>query len=417
MSAITITAFGLRGMSAGAKFLLVMYIASTGSADLLGEVAIITATTALFSQIAGLEINQVIGRRLHSLDTSELIRTLRTQAIVCLCAYIALIPVALVSYAELFSSHFLSVGLILIFEHFITEVYRLNILLLRPLYASCLLFIKNVGWVAIFIGLTSNDLASINFDVMLYCWLSVLLTISAPLIIWAWFAQKPKNIAETNDRFYKIPPLLRESLPFIISAILTGGAGTIDKLIIGKSFPIEELGIFFFFSTYASMLSLVVTFSVGSTTGPECIKTYATQGKEAFTISLSQLKKKYLSTIATTATLIILLTIPLLLTLNKQQYIQKFDILIYLIISASFISLCDPIKLEEYLSRNDGNLVIGNGFHLFSTIFAIIISSQSNNISIVAFSIMLSSIATFAFFLFNGPKNTRTILKLIVNKH
>lgn len=49
--------FLLRGGSAGAKFLFVLYLAGKASSELLGQVAILMTVATDFAQLAGLEIN------------------------------------------------------------------------------------------------------------------------------------------------------------------------------------------------------------------------------------------------------------------------------------------------------------------------------------------------------------------------
>lgn len=412
MVALNIAAFGLRGGSAAAKFLLVLYVASLGSNELLGQIAILTTITALFTQVAGFEINQVVGRQLHSLQVDELALTLRGQAAACLVAYLLLVPTAILAYAELFRPYWFFVGLIFILEHFITEVYRLNILLLRPVFASCILFIKNAGWVILFISLTTAKIATPTFQLLLYCWSSILLLTAAPLIVSVWRRHWRLDGSQVLAAFHRAPLLVKGAFPFMASAILTASAGAIDKLIIGKVFLISELGEFFFFSTLASILSLVVTFSVGSTVGPACIKIHSTQGEKAFLARLGHLKRLYWATILATASLIVVAAGPLLGLLKNQINFTNFNILILLVTSAAFNSLCDPYKLEEYLAKRDSSLVIGNAFQFICLVLAVTIGANMAQIGAVAFGVMLSSLLTFLFFFAGGPRGVALILRL-----
>jgi len=412
MAALTITAFGLRGASAAAKFLLVMYIASMGDGGLMGQVAILTTIVALFTQVAGLEVNQVIGRRLHRLTPVELISTLRGLAATCFCSYAILVPISLLVYPDLLLPFWPLAGLILTLEHFITEVYRLNILLLRPVFASCLLFVKNAGWVILFVGLTATHHTPMTFSLLLYCWAGVLLLTAVPLIVLAWRHNSRHQGTGISVAFDTAAKMVKQALPFITSAVLTAGIGAIDKLMIGKAFQVSELGTFFFFATCASVLTLVVTFSVGSTSGPKCIKVHATQGRKAFRVCLRRLKQQYWAVILSVAAFILAFASPLLEFLNKPTYVNHFNILILLVTSAAFVSLCDPYKLDEYLSNRDSCLVIGNGFHLFSLILAVAIGARTSRIDAVAAGVMLSSVVTFVFFYVRGPRRVARFLRL-----
>jgi O-antigen/teichoic acid export membrane protein len=411
MASMTLVAFGLRGASAAAKFLLVMYIAAGSDTALLGQVAIMTTLTAFFTQVAGLEINQVVGRQLHKLERQELTGMLRGQTAACLVAYAALVPVAFVFYPDLLNPYWFCVGPILILEHFVTEVYRLNILLLRPVFASCLLFVKNAGWVILFVALTASGLARQSFPLLLYCWSGVLLLTSLPLLAMAW-RQHRRVAGGKVSAIHRAPGLVKEAMPFIASAVLTAAGGAIDKLMISKAFPVSELGVYFFFSTCASILTLVVTFSVGSTAGPACIKAHATDSHDAFMARLRKLKRQYWATILATSALIAASAVPLLVLIDKQAYAGQYAILLLLVASAAFLSLCDPYKLDEYLSKRDGSLLIGNVFHVVSLIIAIAIGARAAEIAMVATGVMLSSLLTYLFFLMRGPRRLARLMRL-----
>jgi O-antigen/teichoic acid export membrane protein len=410
MAALRLAAFGMRAASAAAKFLLVMYIASSGDSVLMGEVAIITTVVALFTQIAGLEVNQVVGRRLHGLSPVELVRTLQGQVLLCVLAYVVLIAVALIAYPDLFLAHWLCVALILMLEHFVTEVYRLNILMLRSVYASCLLFIKNAGWVVLFFALSALDKRFLTLPVMLYCWAGILVLVAVPLFAQAWNAQQHHGGFSLPIAWRRGPELIREARPFIFAAVLTGLIGAIDKLIISKVFSLEQLGVYFFFSTCASILGLVVSFGVGSTAGPECIKVHTIDGEQAFLRRLKRLKAQYTMTIGATALVIIGAAGPLLELFGKRVYALRLDILVLLVGSAAFVSLCDPYKLEEYLAKRDSSLVIGNTFHGVSLFALIALGASTRDIDVVAACVLAASVLTFLFFCLGGPQRTARFL-------
>jgi O-antigen/teichoic acid export membrane protein len=412
MASLSIAAFGLRGASAAAKLLLVVYLASAGSSELLGKFAVISTVVAIFIQVAGLEINQVVGRRIHKLKVEEVAQILREQILLCALTYIALIPICLLVNTDLLLPYWFLVAIILVLEHFITEIYRLNILFLRPVFASCLLFIKNAGWVAIYIGFTWFNLEHLNFLTLLYCWSGILFLTALPLIVIAWNHHSHNKSIHFLATFNNALELVKEAIPFVISALLAAGIAAVDKLALSKLFPISELGIFFFYSTCASILSLIVTFTVGSTSGPKCIKIYSTKNLESFLSSLQNLKKQYWAVIIVTMSLLLLLAKPLIGYLDKESYLKHFDLFIFLLVGAAFISLCDPYKLNEYLSRRDRSLVIGNAFHFLTLVFFVLIGVQTREIYFVAVGVMFSSILTFIFFFLGLPKRVAYLVKL-----
>lgn len=80
MNFVDLLVFALRGGSASTKRLFVFYLAGKASSMLLGQVALVTTLVVIFTQIARLELNQVISRQLLALSDSERLRMLRSQA-------------------------------------------------------------------------------------------------------------------------------------------------------------------------------------------------------------------------------------------------------------------------------------------------------------------------------------------------
>lgn len=396
--------FGLRFASAGAKFFLVIYITAAGSSTLLGQIALVTTIVAIFIQVAGLEINQVIGRKLNVLDNGQLAKAIYAQALLCLFGYILLIPPLIYFYRDLVLPYWFTLIVVLTLEHFITEVYRLKILRLKHVSASALIFIKNVLWVAVFIALSVLDKKFMTLQWVLYCWAGVLIMVSIPLAI-DIFQRYMIHINRAEMATRKMAfTLLSESKPFIASSVLIASVGAIDKLLIGRVFKISELGEFFFYSTLASILTLAVTFSVGSISGPHCIMLYSTGKRAEYKKALKKLKFEYFVVVFFVSLLIISCSGVVLALVGKDAYMDRLDILIVLVASAGFICLCDSYKLEEYLKKRDGCLLIGNFFHMIFLVTAVGVGSVIKDIGVVALCIMFSSIFAFLFFAFKVPR-------------
>jgi O-antigen/teichoic acid export membrane protein len=403
MGFVNAMGFALRGGSALARFLFVIYLAAKTTPLLLGQVAILMTITAVFIQLAGLEINQVIGRQLHVLTVDGRIQVLRWQAFAVLAAYLVLVPIILFIYSDLLIVNWISACGILVLEHFITEVYRFNILMLRPAYASGLLFIKNAGWVVCFVVLVESGIAVPTLKLVLYCWLTVLVLTVAPLVL-------TRNTLSTLAQFLKpstwIKPTLSlawQARTFIVSAIAMAGVGAMDKLLIAERFSQTELGVYFFFATCASVMTLIVSFSIGATVGPQCIKIYAAEGRLAYEPEYRRLKKYYLLTAATTALAITLPADYLLIMFGKADYHRYIDILYFLVPSTAFVVLCEPYKMNAYLERRERSLVLGNLFHVLCLFVCISLFAIKGDIVWVSAGVLLSSFVAYLFFAFQIP--------------
>lgn len=391
----------LRASSAGAKFLFIVYLAAKTDSSLLGKVAVLMTIATVFAQIAGLELNQVIGRQLHALSDSDRFRLLRRQAQTALAAYCLLLPATLFFYNDLLSGHWIGICGIFMLEHFLIEVYRYNILKLRPTYASGILFIKNAGWIILFIALVEAEVAQPSLGLLVYCWFGTLALTAAPLLLryHSWTAIK--ELLSPSDWHKQSAKLVWEARSFIVSAFAMAGIGAVDKLLIAEKFTAAELGIYFFFATCTSVISLITSFSIGATLGPRCIKTHTTRGRAEYLNEFRHLKKMYWLTTIAAALAITLPAATLLSIFDKADYLQHINVLYILTPAAALIVLCEPYKMDAYLERRDLALTAGNIFHLCCLTVCVALFATKQNIAWVAIGVLLASLLTYLYFLFD----------------
>lgn len=415
MNNVNALGFVLRGGSAGAKFLFVLYFASKANSAILGQVALVITIAAVFSQVAGLEINQVVGRQLHALSINERMLLLRRQAQAIVIAYILILPLAILAYADLLADHWISICGILVLEHFILEVYRFNILMMRTVYASILLFIKNAGWVLLFVLLVESDLASPSLQLVLHCWFGVLALIAIPLLINrdAWLTIKEFFTLSTWPA--QSAALVWQSRTFIVSALV--GIGAIDKLVIADQFPVADLGVYFFFATCASIITLIVSFSIGATVGPQCIKVHATLGRDAYLPHLRRLKRLYLLTTLVTMAMIMLPADYLLTYFGKAEYHSQIEILYFLTLSAALLVLCEPYKINAYVERQDLLLMIGTIVHLVSVVVCVLLFAVKRDVVWISAGVLLSSVLIYLYFALDIGNRVSNHLKPIFARH
>jgi O-antigen/teichoic acid export membrane protein len=398
MKVVGALGFLLRGGSAGAKFLFVLYLAGKASSTLLGQVAVLMTIATVFAQVAGLEINQVIGRQLHALSADDRMRVLRRQAQAAIVTYLVLAPAAVLAYADLLLEHWVSACAILILEHFIIEMYRFHILMLRPVYASTLLFLKNAGWILLFAAIVETGLAKPSLSLVLHCWAAVLVMTATPLLLTRHAWPTVKEFVASSTWPAQSGTLIWQARTFIVSAIAIAGIGAIDKLLIAGLFSVAELGVYFFFATCASIISLVTSFSVGATVGPQCIKIHATQGRSDYLPHHRRLTRLYWITTVLTAVAIIAPADYLLGQFGKADYHSHIEILYLLTASAALVVLCEPQKINAYLERQDLILLVGNLLHLLCITLSVALFAMKRDIVWVSAGVLLSSLLVYIYF-------------------
>jgi O-antigen/teichoic acid export membrane protein len=181
--------------------------------------------------------------------------------------------------------------------------------------------------------------------------------------------------------------------------VAVAGVGAIDKLLIAGKFPADDLGVYFFFATCASIISLIASFSVGATVGPQCIKIFAVQGRAAYLPHYRRLKQLYWLTAGVTMLGIVLSADWLLTISGKENYHRHIEILYLLTPSAALVVLCEPYKLNAYLERKDLALVAGNIFHALSVAVCVALFAVKRDVLWISAGMLLSSLLVYLYFL------------------
>jgi O-antigen/teichoic acid export membrane protein len=398
---IDIIAFALRSGSALAKLVFVTYLGLLSYDSLLGQFAVFSTIAIVFTQIAGLEINQTIGRKLHSLSKNEQVRLYHYQVIAALISYLLLSGPIIILYNGLLEVYWIVGVLILCLEHYTTELYRFYILTLNPLKASLLLFTKNSGWVLLFIVLHQYGYIAAKMSSILFLWLLCLLiaaTIGSPKCkaIYSIY----QNFDSKNWRKQTFH-LVWSSKLFMLSAIAIAGIGAVDKLLIGSYFTLEQLGDYYFYQTIASIPALVVSFSIGATLWPKCIKLAATGDWLQYIELWRSLKTNY-TFIIVTLSLAIAFAIPIVLkSLNRP--VSSLELLYTLIASSSALAICDPYKLDLYVRKRDKALLMGNATQLLLVLTLVVIGVTTNKIEFAAIGLFVANLVSLFLYHNNVP--------------
>ena len=405
-------AFGLRLSSAVAKFLLVTYLGFRDHETLLGELALFVAITTIFTQVAGLELNQVIGRRLQSLSRHERNRLLNFHALASGIVYLLAVPTIYFFYWELLELYWVIGIPILILEHYVTEIYRLNILDLKPVRASVVLFLKNVGWVALFIALIEIGGWNPAMELILVCWLFFLVCAVIASVFLNGMPQPDACSFHFRKSIRGVAELVWSAKTFVVSATAIAGIGAIDKLIIAHYFSLDELGVFYLFQTIATIPAIIVSFSIGATIWPKCIK-YAALGQEAECKRIwNELNRLF---VVVTIVLSTALALVVMFSLNisiVDRYQQDYLVFILLLGASAFFVMCDPYKLKLYIQRKDRILLIANVAQFSIVALFVLIGAQQKEMEFLTGSICAANFVALISFRYFTSRVSNSSMRL-----
>lgn len=351
----------MRFGAAGAKFAFVFVIASTGSTSLMGDYAILMVFVGLGSQFLGFELNAGIARVVHSRSKAQKLELIASQFLFHLSTYLVLLVPLVLTVAMALMCTYLEALLFLVVvyvEHFAVEIYRILVTLLKANQASYFQFWRTVPFISCLVVVAGISPEHVNLKVVASVW--TLNTVIA--ILWVFFS----NIAKNDARRIFASTRLRLAAKVVFQAkhlyfISCAGALTAyaDKLIILNILGKDAVGVVYFFYSLASVMSLVVSFTVGVKEGPLAIKQFETGDILSFEKTHRRLRNKYIALAAMLAIfLVVVFYVSGLFGFNK--YISRLDVFVVIVVSTAISIQADVVKLDYYLKRRDKSLLLVN---------------------------------------------------------
>jgi len=405
-----IAALTLRSFSAISKLIFVTALGYLGEEKILGQFAIFATIVIFYTQIAGLEIHQTIARKIYTLDSKEKQTLFAAQSYAVIVSYIILLTLIIFYYFGLLGNYWVLGAFILIGEHITTELYRYNTIMLRPMKASAILFIKNFGWVGAFLSLYAFSLIQISIVNILSIWLifvviAMLISVKGlkHVVVWGEFYFKLRFIKKTFS-------LVWESKSFMFSAASIAVIVAADKIILSNYYSLEEVGNYYFYQTLAGVPALVVGMTLGTTMWPKCIKLASLHLDQDYTKQWKKMNRYYMMSLAIIS-LVLIILVPYCMSILGHS-IEKSDInlLAILLIASSFFVLCEPYKLKLYIEKSDVALVFGNLWQLILVLSFLFISILFKSLLIFAFALLLANFISLIFYLFQVPSKTQLVL-------
>lgn len=397
-------ALGLRLLSAAGRFLFVVYLARATSPELVGSYGLVSTLNLLFTQLAGLEIYQIMGRRLHAKDWALVKTDLADQFLIITISHTILILIGGLIFFKEFDHLLPYVAFILIAEHITTEFFRLLIYLLKPRLASALLALKNISWMIIYVCLTEFMDFTHSKELIIEVWAGSLLLIMAPVALKygiGLYANRSRSRQEITKNSIL---LVKEAIPFMISSFAISMTSSLDRLIIESSFSKSDFGVYFFYATYASIITLIASFSIGSTLGPKCIKSYSSGDMEEYTRLKKKLNISYIFVVSTISIFLLSTAKPILTIFGGSQYTKDINALYLIILSQALFVLYEPMKMDLYLQKKDYELTLSNLFHLFVFTILVFATAATGRLTFVAGGICFAAIGGYVFFMLHGAQ-------------
>ena len=158
--------FIIRGLNLFSKFFLTLFLAKYSDSSFLGSYSIFITTITISIYFLGFEFYAYSQREYLSNQQEKLPSYLKNQVIVHFFSYLLLTPlICYFSYSFIPNGNLLFFIIIMLFEHFNQELYRLLVVLKKPTQANISYFFRSGIWIFSFIILSffKSDLRTLEF--------------------------------------------------------------------------------------------------------------------------------------------------------------------------------------------------------------------------------------------------------------
>lgn len=254
-----VTGLGFRVLTLGSKFLMSIFIVEFLGLEKSGEYGLFFTSLTIFSYIIGLDFYSYSTREIliNKSNSSEF--KIKNQFIFFSFLYIVLFFLLYpLSVFKLIPNDFIFLFyIILITEHFSTELYRLHVTFQQQVYANINLFLRSGIWIlALLIFWYLNIQRLINLESVYLFWLtgnfisivfSVLFLKKVPLNI--------KNAGQWNWEWVKKGVII--SIPFFVTTLSLKLMQLADRYLIDWFLDSKIVGVYLFYANIANVVETV----------------------------------------------------------------------------------------------------------------------------------------------------------------
>lgn len=396
MNRSRIFAAGIRGISAISRFVLFLYLGRNVDPVIIGIYGLIAATSGLVVQFVGLEFHYFNARAILAVERDQRARLIRDQFVLHLLSYVAVIPWLSLVFTIGFLDWKYAVYLfpLVIFEHLGQELFRVLVTCFRPVFATCVLFVRTGLWAFVFIVVAELAGKGEPLETLLLIWL-IFSAVSVILGIGGLWSQLSTDSVKSPIDWRWLQGGIRKSVPFLITTVCFTGLQYFDRFFLDYFLGERDVGIFFFLSSLASILYIVLTFSVGIFHGPKTIYAFQNLGVIEYNKERSLLARNYLvagSIVILPAVLAIYIVLG---WVGKAVYYDHLHIYWIMLLANAVLIVSDLINFDLYVRGRDMAI-------MWSAVIAMFFAAALQFLFVPVLGMVGAAIATTASYLVLG---------------
>lgn len=378
---------GLRAVSIGTRFLFIILLAKFLEPAELGVYGLVVATISFGVIVLGFDFYTHSHREILSSPTKMWGDILLNHIIATGILYIFLFPLSyLLFYFELLPATLAWVILpLLLVEHWAQEIYRLLIVLHKPIVATVILFVRLALW----------------------CWVSLLLfwvspsfqNVVTPLVLWLCMSLFSVIFGLlTIRKIIDFKPALRVDWRWILKGFKIGSLFfmgsisfkllfTADKFLFEALANKDLLGSYVLFASLALLIASFMESAVFSFLYPKVVRAWKQSNLVLYRKLMLELSISVLIVSVVLGIAIYFITPYILMFIGKGVYLENIDLLGWLILAATLQVLSMIPHYGLYADNKDKSIV---ACHIASiVIFGLGVTFLKSNYSFYAIPVSL----------------------------
>ncbi|MEP8938065.1 hypothetical protein ABKU80_07425 [Enterobacter mori] len=348
----------IRGATLASRFVLVIFIAKFLSTEELGAYSLFAASITYALFFVGMDFYTFSSREILSVDKSLWFGIVKNQFVFYLLFYFIGFPLihSLFYFGFLPKQFILWFYLILVAEHLAQESMRLLVVLDKAFLANISLFIRSGVWVyaAVVIMFFSDGLREVT--TILGLWLvgsslSILLVIP--------HLKRLHQISASSQKidFSWMLQGIKVAIPLLIGTLALRSIYLVDRYSLSYFANLSAVGIYSFYSSFASALLAFVDAVVVMQIYPKIVSSVKNNDLNG----LVYYKRKFVKSVSILS-LILVVLLPvgvylLLLWMNKSEYLEYIPLLALLMLSSIIYSYALLPHYELYAHNEDKKII------------------------------------------------------------
>lgn len=393
----------LRGLSLLGKFVLLFFLARYLTPAEVGVYGLFVVTIGVALYALGMDFYTFNTRELLARDQREWAKLVRDQFAFHMALYLVVLPLILTVFffGVLSWKYAFWFYVLLVLEHISQELYRILIVLSRPLQANVVLFLRSGAWTYVLVVLMFQSPETRDLTSLWITWaVSVVLSLTLAAY-WLRDLDWSAAFEATVDwRWIRKGALI--ALPFLGGTLALRGILTVDRYVLQHYWGNEAVGVYTFYANIANAIQVFVDTGVITLLYPRIVAAFQQGQTEEYRRLMRRLTTGIILLVSLLFAVAAVSIYPILGLLQKPIYTAYLPAYWVLLTAMAIMAFGMIPHYALYVRRLDKAIVN-------STVVGFGVALVSNMLLVPTYGILGAAVSTLAGML------TITALKLGIN--